>query len=189
MAEAVITPKMRVVYANVITPQTVEKERDGVKKEEQEYNMVGVFAVGADLKVLKAQCHAALVEELGADQSKWPPNLRSPFRQCEERIKEGVMPAGYEAGAIFISMKSKHRPGLVDGNLQPIIDPVEFYRGCYALAQVRPYFYNAKGNKGVAFSLDNVQKIGDGDPLSGRSKPEDVFVAVAGATEDAGGIF
>jgi hypothetical protein len=40
------------------------------------------------------------------------------------------------------------------------------------------YPYNQAGNKGVGAGLQNVQKVADGEPLSGRSRAEDDFSAV-----------
>lgn len=40
------------------------------------------------------------------------------------------------------------------------------------------YAYNANGNKGIACGLQNLQKLEDGEPLGGRSRPKDDFDAV-----------
>ena len=38
-----------------------------------------------------------------------------------------------------------------------------------------PYAYNTNGNRGIACGLNNLQKLADGTPLGGRSRPEDDF--------------
>ncbi len=178
--ENLLTPKFRVSYAKVFRP-----EKNNLSGE-MEYSLVAVFPKGSDLTVLTAAVKAAAEEKFGADKTKWPKLLRSPIRKNEEKEKEGKLPDGYEAGGFFIGLKSKQRPGLVDANLQAMIDETGFYSGCFARAQVRPYGYDQKGNKGVAFGLQNLQKMGDGDPLSGRQRAEDAFEPVAGAAEPAG---
>lgn len=177
-AKNVITPEFRVSYPSVITPR--KNDLNG----KMEYSVVALFAKGADLTELKKVAEAALVEKLGADKTKWPKGIRSPFRDQAEKEKDGKLPEGHLAGAIFMNLKATQRPGLVDANVQPIIDETQFYAGCYARAQVNAYYYDQKGNKGVAFGLSNVQKMRDGESLSGRMKAEDAFEAVAGA--DAG---
>jgi hypothetical protein len=63
----------------------------------------------------------------------------------------------------------------VDAAVQPIMEEGEFYAGCYARATISPYAYDKAGNRGVAFGLRNIQKIADGEPFSGKSKPENDF--------------
>jgi len=178
--ENVITPKFRVSYPQVFRPKL--NDLNG----KQEYSLVAIFAPGSDLSLLNAQVAAAATEKWGADKSKWPKPLRNPIRKNEEREKEGKLPDGYEAGGVFINFKGSQKPGVVDQNVQTIIDESQFYAGCYAIAQVRAYAYDNKGNRGVAFGLQNIQKVADGDPLSGRQRAEDAFVPVAGAAAGGG---
>lgn len=175
--ENLITPKFRVSYAKVFRP---EKNK---LNDKMEYSLVAIFPKGTDLSALTKSVGEAAVEKWGADKTKWPKNLRNPIRKNEEREKDGKLPDGYEAGGYFITLKSEQRPGLVDGNRQAIIDETAFYSGCYARAQVRPFAYLQKGNAGVSFGLQNLQKMADGDPLSGRQRAEDAFEPVAGSTE------
>jgi hypothetical protein len=166
MADNIITPKFRVSYPNVF------RARKNDLNGKDEYSVVALFAKGTDLSALKAAAGAAAKEKWG---DKLPKNLRSPFRDQGEKEKDGKLPEGHEAGAIFMNFKALQRPGLVDGNRQAIIDENDLYAGCYARAQVRAYAYDQKGNCGVAFGLQNLQKMGEGDPLSSRVKAEDAF--------------
>jgi len=172
----VMTPEFRVSFPNVFKPK--KNELSG----EDEYSVQALFPKGCDMSGLKAAAEAAVVKKWGADKSQWPSNLRTPFRLQDERAKvvEGkkVMPPGHEEGAIFLNLKSKQRPGVVDKSVQPIIDETEFYSGCYARATISAYAYDAKGNRGVAFGLGNIQKTRDGEPLGGRMKAEDEFAPI-----------
>lgn len=172
------TPKFRVSYPSVFKPKLNDMSQ------KMEYSVVAVFKKGEDLTKLKNAVTEILTEKLGPDKTKWPKNLKSPFRDQGEREKDGVLPNGYEHGAIFMTLKSSQKPGVVDANVQPIIDEAEFYAGCYAHATIRPYYYDSKGNKGVAFGLQNIQKLSDGEPLSGRANATSEFAPVATTNDD-----
>lgn len=77
-----------------------------------------------------------------------------------------------------VSANERFRPGVVDAQLNPIIDPAEVYSGVYARVSLNSFAYSASGNRGVSFGLRNVQILRDGEPLGGASKPEDDFDAV-----------
>ncbi len=171
----VMTPEFRVSFPNVFKP----KMNDLSKVEE--YSLVALFPKGADLTKLKLEAQAAITKKWGEDKTKWPANLRTPFRDQSERAKDGKLPLGYEEGAIYLNLKAKQRPGIVDDKVQDIIDEREFYAGCWARATLNAYAYDQKGNRGVSFGLGNIQKLRDGEPLGGRTRPEDDFAPVEGA--------
>jgi hypothetical protein len=172
MAEKVITPEFRVSFANVFQPAKPMAGATGDPK----YGVTMLFPKGCDLSAMKKAAKAAAVEKWGADETKWPKNLRLPFRDQGEKEFEGFVP-----GAIFVAATSKQKPGLVGPDMQDIIEPRDFYSGCYARASVNAFAYDQAGNRGVAFGLNNIQKLRDGDPLGGRSRPTDDFEPVAGA--------
>lgn len=176
MAENLMTPEFRASFVHVFTPQ---KAREAGKPDK--YSVTMLFPKGADLSKLKAAATAALEEKFGAkmkDES-FRKRLRSPFRDQGEKSYDG-----YEAGAIFVTATSKDRPQIVDAKLQDVIDSAEFYSGCYARATLRAFAYEKAGNVGVSFGLQNLQKLRDGESLSGRMKAQDEFQPVAG-TESA----
>ena len=177
----VMTPKFRASFANVFRPGKAMEEGG-----EPKYGVMMLFDKDADLSALKAAAQRAVVDKWGADKAKWPKNLRSPFRDQAE--KEGD---AYVAGAYFITATSKQKPGLVDQRNQPIIDESEFFSGCYARATVRAFAYDKAGNRGVAFGLQNVQKLADGEPLGGGRVPaEKEFEPVeTGGGTDATSLF
>lgn len=180
MATKQITPEFRVSFPNVFRTAKPMAGATGDPK----YGITALFKPGEDLSGLKAAAEEAIVEKWGADKSKWPKNLRSPFRDQGEKEFDG-----YVEGAIFINATSKQRPGLVDANMNDIIDESEFYAGCYARASINAFAYDTAGNRGVAFGLNNVQKLRDGEPLGGRTRPEDDFEPVAEGAGTGGGVF
>ena len=185
MADNVITPEFRVSFPFVFRPQkAMEAGKD------PKYAVTMLFPKGTDLSKLKAAANAVVAEKWGADKTKWPKGMRTPFRDQGEKEF-----SGYEAGAIFVTATSKQRPGVVDAQVQDIIDESQFYAGCYARATIRAFAYDQAGNRGVAFGLQNIQKLRDGEPLGGRSRPQDDFEPLPGAGEPAaaaagaGGLF
>lgn len=188
----IMTPQFRVSYPNVFKPK--RNELNG----KDEYSLVALFPKGADLSGLKKAAQEAIAEKWGPDQKKWPKNLRTPFRNQSEKatVDEAtgrtVYPAGMEDGGIFMNLKSNQKPGLVNERVEDIISETEFYAGCWARATVRAYAYDNKGNCGVSFGLQNIQKMKDGEPLGSRTKPQDDFAPIEGAGEvgkDASSLF
>lgn len=188
MADKLLTPEFRFSYPYLFKPRPNPKKPDAKGK----YELMAMFPKGCDLSALKAAAKAVTVEKFGADPASWPKNLRLPFRDQGEKQKMDKatgkvigLQDGCEEGAIFLNLRTEHRPGIVDAKVQPIIDDSEIYSGCYGKAQVHAFYYDVDGNKGIAFGLDNVQKTRDGDPLGGRVRAEDAFEAVAGAEAGA----
>lgn len=93
---------------------------------------------------------------------------------------DGLRPSGEPFGAEckghwVITANSKQKPGIVDKDVNRIMAKEEFYSGCYGRATLRFYAYNKNGNKGIGCGLGNLQKLEDGEALSGRTKAEDDF--------------
>ena len=166
MADVIMTPEFRVSFPAVFKARSSKSDDDG-DAGTPKYGITMLFAKDADLSKLKAAAQAAAKEKWG---DKIPKNLRTPFRDQGDKGLEG-----YVEGAVFINATSLQKPGLVDRNREDIIDETEFYAGCYARATLRAFAYDKKGNKGVAFGLNNVQKLRDGESLSGRTRAQDDF--------------
>ena len=123
------------------------------------------------IEEIKAAIEAAKQEGKAKLGGKIPANLKTPLRDGDsERPEDEAYKNSY-----FINANSKDKPQIVDRNVKPILDRDEVYSGCYGKASVSFYAFNTNGNKGVACGLGNLQKIKDGEPLSGRSRAEDDF--------------
>jgi len=190
-----ITPIFRVSYPNVF----VARKNDLSGKDE--FSLVALFKKGEDITALQAEVLRAAKEKWGEGiiakttqgthtfqpVGKAAFSIRLPFRDQGERASsEKGMPAGYEAGAMFINLKSNQRPGLVDAKRQDIIEASDFYAGCYAKAAVNAYAYDKKGNKGVSLGLQALQKVKDGDPLGNLIDPHTAFEAIEEVDTEAG---
>ena len=95
--------------------------------------------------------------------------FKSPVRDGDEYYAEEPK-AEREAcsGHFFLNSSNTNPVGVVDRFGRPITDQVDFYSGCYGLANVTFYAYNKNGNAGVGCGLQNVMKKRDGDHLDSR---------------------
>ena len=136
---------------------------------------VSVLIPKDDKEIVKAINDAvdAAIEEGIAKFGGKKPNkaaIKLPLRDGDtEREDEAY------AGHWFINANSKTAPQIVDKAVKPILDRDEVYSGCYARVSLNFYAFNSNGNKGIACGLGNIQKIGDGEPLGGRSLATDDF--------------
>ena len=78
-------------------------------------------------------------------------------------------------GMYFLNATTKRKPAVVDIDRNPILDPGEFYSGCYGRISLNFYAYNFQGTKGIAVGLNAIQKIKDGEPLGGFVDVEAAF--------------
>lgn len=175
MSTKIYTPKFRVSFPNVFEARAVGEEGKKKFSLNMLFNMAELKKDPEQLKLwnglLQAVKDAARLEW----GDKVPPSLKSPFRDGKEKPDYD----GYGEGIIFVNASSLSRPGVVDRNMQRIIDPNEFYAGCYARATVNTYAWKYMGKAGVSIGLQNIQKLEDGEPFGGKSNPENDFDALA----------
>jgi hypothetical protein len=122
------------------------------------------------------------IEEVAKE--KWgevPRRLRSPLREGEDISDNGEFD-----GMVCLNLGNTRKPGIVDSDLERIDEmdqDEELYSGAWYRCSIRPYAWEHKtGGKGVTFSLDNVMKVRDDEPL-GATAPaaEDDFADVKSA--------
>jgi hypothetical protein len=170
MATKLITPVFRVSFPSVFAASAYE---GGVPK----FSVCAVWEP-AKFTPRDKQLWASmqnLADEVSMDKFKkklaaLSANFKKPFRDGEEKAEL----SGFGDGKVFCNLSSKQRPGLIGLNGNPIIDPEDFYPGCYARATITAYAYDNVG-KGVALGLQNLQKIKDGERLDNRTDPNDDF--------------
>ena len=165
----VVTGKVRFCYANVFEPTSMQE--GGEKK----YN-VAVLISKKDKatidKINKAVDNAiqAGIDKVGKN-GKPVANLKMPLRDGdEERPDDAAF-----AGCYFVNCTSQRKPGVVDADLNPIMEKEDFYSGCYGRVSINFYAFNVSGNKGVAAGLNNLQKLEEGERLAGGSSAEEDF--------------
>jgi len=146
MSNKVITGKVRFSYANVFEPKSINGS-------DPKYSVSLIIPKEDKVTIdkIKAAIEVAKKEGISKLGGKIPANLKTPLRDGD--IDRPDDPA--YANSYFVNANSTIRPGIVDANLQPIIDSTEFYSGCYGRASIVFYAYNANGNKGIACGLQN----------------------------------
>lgn len=173
--KSALTPEFRVSFPYVMTGQEKDQVKNGVVEKVVKYSVTMLFPKDADLTVLATLVNNVMTEKFGPDKTKWP-KIRKPFRDQGEKADKYK---GYEAGAVFSTATSNQKPGVLDVTGKRIVEPSEFYAGCYAVATVRAFYYKNTGNEGVAFGLSNIMKTRDGENI-GRASAEEEFKAVVG---------
>lgn len=162
----VVTGKVRFSYANVWEPKSINGG-------DEKYS-VSLIILKSDTKTLadiKAAIEQAKKDGASKFGGKVPANIKLPLRDGDiDRADDEAYKDCY-----FVNANSKDRPGVVDKNVKAILDPNELYSGCYGRASINFYAFNQNGNKGIACGLQNLQKLSDGEPLSGRSRAEEDF--------------
>ncbi|WP_315069655.1 DUF2815 family protein [uncultured Clostridium sp.] len=170
------TGKVRLSYAHLFEPHAIDGGTPSYS--------VSVLIPKSDTDTLKAIKEATdQAKKDGA--SKWggkiPSSLKTPLHDGDvDRAEDESY-----AGCYFLNANSKkQKPGIVGANGAPIMDATEVYSGCYGRLTLNFYAFNTNGNKGIACGLGNVQKLEDGEPLSGFTRAEDDFEAVETAEDD-----
>lgn len=169
----VVTGEVRLSYAHLFEPFSNNEDQPA------KYSTVLLIPKSdkRTLKALREAQEAAL--EKGKDgvfKGKIPKAWNNTLRDGDEEADLEQNPE-YE-GHMFMSVSSKTKPGIVDRDVQPILDSTEIYSGCYVRVSINAFPYSVQGNKGVSFGLNHVQKLRDGEYLGGRSRAEDDFDAL-----------
>lgn len=182
------TPKFRVSFCSIIEG----KENDSGKIK---YGCTALFPIGESLKDIKAMATQIMTDKFGTDKAKWPKKFHKPWHESDDRdeTNEDRDPdtkayAGYLKGALHMNiMGADDAPEVVDNLLKPIIEKRKVYSGCYGIANIDLFWFEAKNkagvvtNKGISCSMNCFQKLEDGEPLGGASRPQasSVFAPVA----------
>ncbi len=163
----VVTGIVRLSFANVWEPKSINGS-------DPKYS-VSLIIPKEDKKTIaeiNAAIDAAIKEGIGKFGGKAPSkaSIKLPLRDGDDEREDEA----YQ-GCYFLNANSKTPPQIVDRRVKPILDQSEVYSGCYAKVSINFYAFNTNGNKGVACVLGNIQKVKDGEPLSGRSNASDDF--------------
>lgn len=170
--KALLSAKGRVSFPSVYEATKVKDD------DKPKYSLTLVYRhkemEGAQLELLKrmkAEADKCAREAFGAgigERDEEGTVIKSPFRPTEDK------PKYYDPGGIFIRFANKYRPTVVDAGKRKIReDSDDFYAGCWAHVSYTVYAYTYMGNKGVSFSLGNVQKTGDDEPFAGKRTDAD----------------
>ncbi len=163
-------PETRWSYVNVWEPKAIN---GGTPK----YS-VSLIIKKTDPCVEKIRAAIQAAYDEGQTKLKGSSRTVPPLAALKTPLRDGDLERPDDpayAGAYFINANNQTAPGIVDADRQPILERREVYSGVYGRASINFYAFNSSGNKGIACSLNNLQKIRDGEPLGGHSRPEDDF--------------
>jgi hypothetical protein len=183
--KSLLTPIGRVSFPTLFKPRAY-------KPGQQEFFSVNLFwpaTEAAKLAELVAKADAVARE-------KWGAKLPADFSfgkpaTIPSWLKPDHLPFSRDDdGNIVVRLKSKSRPGVVGVRKDPTTGELEklteesgrVYGGCYGRCSVTCYAYDNE-SRGVKFGLVNFQKTGDGEPLGGRTDPDEDFDAIEGADD------
>jgi hypothetical protein len=163
----VITGKIRMCYVNLFTPRAI------TEGEEPKYSLC-VLIPKSDKETI-SKINSAVEEAKRAGAVLWggkiPLSLKAPLRDADEEKPD----AEEFAGHYFLNAISKLKPGVVNKNCQEITEEAQVYSGCYGRVSLNFYAFNQSENQGIGCGLQNVQKLMDGEVISGRTRAEDDF--------------
>lgn len=185
-ATKVVTGKVRLSYCHLFEPYAQNPEQD------PKYSVTILVPKSDKATVKKIQAAQKAALEAGKEKKfggRIPSNWKNTFRDADSDEEEETLEKNPEyAGHYFMSVSNKTKPGVVDQNVQPILDATQVYSGCYARVSMNAFAFNTQGNRGVSFGLNHVQFLADGEPLGNVSKAEDDFDSVEDG-DDAGDDF
>jgi hypothetical protein len=164
----VVTGLVRLSYAHIWEPVAIE---EGATKK---YSVSLIIPKSDTETVAKIKAAIEAAKQQGKETKfggKVPANLKTPLRDGDiDRPEDDAY-----ANSYFLNANATTRPGIVDKDVNPILEQDEVYSGCFGRVSVTFYPYNTSGNKGIACGLNHIQKIKEGEPLSGRGKAADDF--------------
>ncbi len=174
-ATKVVIP-CRISFANIWEPKAINGG-------DEKYS-VSCLIPKSDKKTLARIQKAVEAAKEDGKTRKWsgkiPPNLKLPLRDGDIDRPDDE---NYE-DCYFLNASSKDAPQVVDRKVNPVLDPMMVYSGCYCNVSVNFYAFNANGNRGVAAGLGNIQFVCDGERLSGKASADADFDALEDDDED-----
>ena len=158
-------------YANLLQPKAINGAAP-------KYSVSLIFRKDSeDVQKVKDAIEAAYTDGLAKlkGNSKVAPALsalKTPLRDGDaERPGDEIY-----AGCYFINCNNTSKPGVVDTDMNPILDPEQVFSGCRGKASVTFYAYSSNGNRGIAASINNVMVCDSTGPrLGGHSSPAEDF--------------
>lgn len=171
----VVTGKVRFSYLFVFEPRALESG-------EQKYSVTLLIPksdTNTYTKIINAMNLAIDENVAGVFGGIKPANPKMPLYDGDGLRPSGE-PFGEECkGCWVITASSNEKPEIVDAALNPIMSKNELYSGCYGRASLNFFAYNKNGNKGVGCGLMNIQKLEDGQSLTGRTTAAEDFAEFA----------
>ena len=172
----VVTGKVRFSFVNVFEPRAFGEGQTPKYSVMLLIPKSDVGTIGRIKKAIDAAAQKGLSTKFGG---RLPAVLKTTLKDADKDMdQDGEIFANkwdYTAGHYIINVSSKNAPQIVDAARNPIINPTEFYSGCYGRASINFFAYNNNGNKGISAGLNNLQKLEDGESLGSFTTAEQDF--------------
>lgn len=175
---AVTINDVRFSYCNLFQPKAPFNNPQG----EPKYSVT--VLVPKTNTAAKAVIDNAIAQAIDAGvSSKWN-GVRPPQPAICVHDGDGPRPSDGSAfgeeckGCWVFQASTKQPPFVVDEYVQNIIDPTKVYSGMWGNVNVTFFAYNNAGKKGIGCGLNGVQKIRDGETLSGHITAQEAFKSV-----------
>lgn len=165
LSTRVTTNEVRLSYCHLFTPRPA---RGPNEKPKYSVTLLIPKSDTDTMNRINAAIQNAIAEGVNG---KWngvrPPQPALPVHDGDGLRMSGE-PFGEECHGCWVMTASTDMPpSIVDINVNPIIDQMAVYSGCYGRVAVRFFAYSASGKRGIGCGLDAVQKLKDG-PALGR---------------------
>jgi len=158
---------VRISYAHIWEPRSMDDK-------EPKYSLSAIISK-KDTELLEAMKKAIDAAIEAGKTKKWngtvPQNLIMPLHDGDEERPDDE---GY-SGAMFVNARSSDAPQIVDRHVRPIEDPMDVYSGCCCNVTVTFFPYRGEKGDGIGVGLGNIQKVSDGDHLTGRASADSDF--------------
>lgn len=174
------TPEGTACFVNIFQPKQ-RTDAKGQPKGDPKYQITLVFNRKTDVSEMEAEAERVGKEKFGArfrdmvnkGKMNWP-FMDNDDKAEDDETGEPREPFASNKGGVHVGFKSSDKPGIVDADAEPVMDKSDIYSGMKARVSCRAFAYDNE-SKGVAFYLINVQKLDDGERLSGNPSAEDDF--------------
>jgi hypothetical protein len=147
----------------------------------EQYSMVLMWPKGkatdAALKPLRDAFQAVQKDAFPKLKQPLPSPLKDGDKEAPESLAEDAK------GHWFMRVASTRQPGVVDRQVQAIIDPSQAYSGCHFRADVTVFAWTYGTKNGVSAGLSNVQVTRKGVRKGGGWPAEKAFDALPEAPE------
>jgi len=171
----IITGCLRLAYNAVIDGQMPNAKFKNAKPERKYPAVLLIEPSDPVLPLLKKAMKAAAIDFFKGE-ANIPKKLYNPIRDGAEKAEDYP----FYAGHLFLTVTTTSKPGVVDQGNQPVTDADVIYSGCWVRCELNAFGYDY-GDPGVAFGLNNVQKLGDDTRFGGRRPADQVFTPVVDA--------
>ena len=116
--------------------------------------------------------------------NKVPKFRYDPLRDGDEELSSGQKEDPVYKGKMFLNCTSNTPPGVVDQYAKPVMDSEILYAGCIVRGQLNAFPYKNSGNCGIAWGLNGIMFVKDGQRLDGRIPSEQAFASFASNDDD-----